>query len=347
MQDEKWMELALLQARQAGLAGEVPVGAVLLHHGEVIASAHNRNRALHDPTAHAEILVLRAAAEQYKNFRLEDCELFVTLEPCAMCAGAIVHARLKRVVYGAADPKTGAAGSVLDIFAMQQLNHHTQVMGGIESHACAHLLQQFFQHRRSEQKKYKTPLREDALRTADHRFSDLPHFPWSAHYVTNVPALAGLRLHYVDTGCADGAEKVLLCLHGARTWSYVFHAHIANWVQQGFRVLAPDLIGFGKSDKPKKEAAHSLDFHVQYLLQWLEQLGVSQIALAVQGVGHTVAAQLQINAPDQFTNAPVQVVSHSGDDAMAYQAPFPDRGYQAGMRALIQFEPKDGADTSL
>ena len=142
--DEKCMELALLQAQHAALVGEVPVGAVLTYQGEVIAAAHNRNRELHDPSAHAEILVLRAAANRLQNFRLEDCELFVTLEPCAMCAGAILHARLKRVVYGAADPKTGVAGSVFDLFAMQQLNHQTTVIGGIKSDASAKTLQHFF-----------------------------------------------------------------------------------------------------------------------------------------------------------------------------------------------------------
>jgi tRNA(adenine34) deaminase len=117
MSDEIFMQQALAEARQAAAAGEVPVGAVVVRRGEVIASGRNAPVDGHDPTAHAEIVALRAAAQVLGNYRLDDCELFVTLEPCAMCSGAMLHARLKRVVFGAADPKTGAAGSVLNLFA--------------------------------------------------------------------------------------------------------------------------------------------------------------------------------------------------------------------------------------
>ena len=124
------MRLALAEARAAADAGEVPVGAVVVKDGRVIATGRNAPIAAHDPTAHAEIVALRAAAEALSNYRLDGCQLFVTLEPCAMCAGAMLHARLARVVYGAAEPKTGAAGSVLDLFALAPLNHQTQVQGG-------------------------------------------------------------------------------------------------------------------------------------------------------------------------------------------------------------------------
>ena len=117
VQDEHWMRLALAQAQAAAQAGEVPVGAVLVRGDQLIATGRNAPVAGHDPTAHAEIIALRAAAQQLGNYRLEDCTLYVTLEPCAMCSGALLHARLSRVVYGAADPKTGAAGSVVDLFA--------------------------------------------------------------------------------------------------------------------------------------------------------------------------------------------------------------------------------------
>lgn len=149
--DAAFMQLALAQARLAADCGEVPVGAVLVKDGQVIASAHNTPIAAHDPTAHAEIMVLRAAAQALGNYRLTGCTLYVTLEPCAMCSGAMLHARLARVVFGAPDPKTGAAGSVLNLFAHKQLNHQTQVAqvhGGDLQHACAAVLREFFQGRR-------------------------------------------------------------------------------------------------------------------------------------------------------------------------------------------------------
>ncbi len=142
------MRLALDQAYNAALVGEVPVGAVLVKNGVVIATGHNHPIGSHDPTAHAEIRTIRAAAELAGNYRLPDCELFVTLEPCAMCAGAIVHARLKRVVFGAHDPKTGACGSVLNLFENKHLNHQTAVQGGVLADESATLLKEFFQSRR-------------------------------------------------------------------------------------------------------------------------------------------------------------------------------------------------------
>lgn len=143
------MALALQEAQRAADAGEVPVGAVLVKDGQVIATGRNTPVAQHDPSAHAEINALRAGAAALGNYRLDGCELFVTLEPCAMCAGAMLHSRLARVVFGAADPKTGAAGSVLDLFAEPKLNHHTRVQGGVLADDCSALLQRFFQQRRS------------------------------------------------------------------------------------------------------------------------------------------------------------------------------------------------------
>jgi tRNA(adenine34) deaminase len=146
------MQLALAQAVLAAQAGEVPVGAVLVKNGVLLAAAHNAPIGLHDPSAHAEMLALRLAAKCLGNYRLEDCELFVTLEPCTMCAGAMLHARLKRVVFGAFDPKTGAAGSVLNVFATPQINHQTQAQGGVLADECAAALQSFFKAKRSAAK---------------------------------------------------------------------------------------------------------------------------------------------------------------------------------------------------
>ena len=148
MSDEAFMRMALHAAAEARRVGEVPVGAVLVKDGDVIAIGHNRPIIGHDPTAHAEIAALRAAAQTLGNYRLPGCTLYVTLEPCAMCAGAMMHARLARVVYGASDPKTGACGSVLNLFAEPRLNHHTEVRGGVLAEECGTMLSAFFAERR-------------------------------------------------------------------------------------------------------------------------------------------------------------------------------------------------------
>jgi tRNA(adenine34) deaminase len=147
--DAAWMGLALLEARKAWAAGEVPVGAVVVRDGEVVAAGFNQPIGRHDPTAHAEIVALRAAAEKLGNYRLPGCELYVTLEPCVMCSGAMMHARIAKVVYGARDPKTGAAGSVVDLYASAQLNHHTQAEGGVLEEECGNMLKAFFASRRA------------------------------------------------------------------------------------------------------------------------------------------------------------------------------------------------------
>lgn len=147
-QDLVFMQQALSQAHNAWALGEVPVGAVVVKDGEIVATGFNQPIGTHDPTAHAEIMALRAAATVLGNYRLPGCELYVTLEPCTMCAGAMMHARLARVVYGAPDPKTGACGSVVDLFAQEKLNHHTEVLGGVMAEQCAGLLKEFFAERR-------------------------------------------------------------------------------------------------------------------------------------------------------------------------------------------------------
>lgn len=141
---------AISQAHNAWALGEVPVGAVIVKDGEIIATGFNQPIGNHDPTAHAEIMALRAAASILGNYRLPGCELYVTLEPCAMCAGAMMHARLARVVFGAADPKTGACGSVVNLFAQEKINHHTELVGGVMAQECGALLKDFFATRRAE-----------------------------------------------------------------------------------------------------------------------------------------------------------------------------------------------------
>ncbi len=373
------MDLALAEARLAAQNGEVPVGAVLVKDGQVIATGRNAPIGSHDPTAHAEIVALRAGAHVLGNYRLDGCELFVTLEPCAMCSGAMLHARLDRVVFGAADPKTGAAGSVLNVFANAQLNHHTQLHGGVHSDACAALLQDFFQRKRAEQgamAKDQHRLRDDALRTPDAAFAQLTDYPWLPHYCNDLPSLAGLRLHYLDEGGRGGAQPTYLCLHGNPSWSYLYRKMIPVFLQAGARVVAPDLIGFGKSDKPKKDSAHRFSWHRQVLLELLERLDLQNVVLVVQDWGGLLGLTLPMDMPQRFSgllvmntllacgDAPlsdgflawrkmcaqkpeydIAALFARGNPGMsahecaAYQAPFPDKGLRAGPRAFPAMVP--------
>jgi tRNA(adenine34) deaminase len=176
-QDEAAMRIALDQAHNAWLIGEVPVGAVILRAGQVIATGYNRPITEHDPTAHAEIVALRHAATLLGNYRLPECELYVTLEPCAMCAMALLHARFKRVVFGAADPKTGAAGSVIDLFAQAQLNHHTQLQGGVMADACGAVLRDFFAERREQYRQRRAGIAVGAGPDRGTDAGDVPDLP--------------------------------------------------------------------------------------------------------------------------------------------------------------------------
>ena len=351
MDDAQFMALALAQAHVAMAAGEVPVGAIVVCEGQVIAVGSNAPMGRHDPTAHAEIVALRAAALVLGNYRLTDCELFVTLEPCAMCVGAMLHARLKRVVFGASDPKTGAAGSVLDLFSNPRLNHHTLVQGEVRATECSSLLQQFFKQKREQIRSSSRPVRDDALRTPDAQFEQLPDFPWPPHYLSNLPTLAGLRLHYLDLGPdsdpnpSNGA-LTYLCLHGCTTWSYLFRKMIPIWLAAGSRVVAPDLIGFGKSDKPKKDVVHQFSWHRQVLQELVERLDLTNVVLVVQDWDEGPGLALPMT--DERRYCGLLVLKATVDaDAPAYEAPFPDRGHRAALRAfprmMAEFVNANGA----
>ncbi|WP_421955327.1 tRNA adenosine(34) deaminase TadA [Polaromonas sp.] len=384
----QFMELALAEARAAAAAGEVPVGAVVVRQGEVIATGRNAPVDGHDPTAHAEIVALRAAASALGNYRLDDCELYVTLEPCAMCSGAMLHARLKRVVFGALDPKTGAAGSVVDLFAQPQLNHQTELEGGVMAEESAALLQEFFRQRRSEKRetsRLNHPLRDDALRTPDAAFEGLPAYPWAPRYISDLPALGGLRMHYLDEGASDGLTY--LCLHGNPAWSYLYRKMIPGLLEAGHRVVAPDLIGFGKSDKPKKDNFHTFSAHRQILLELVDRLDLQNIVLVVQDWGGLLGLTLPMAASQRYKgllvmntmlacgDAPLSPgflawremcaknpefdvarlfargnPQMSAQECAAYNAPFPDKGHRAALRAfpamVPEFEDSDGAAIS-
>ncbi|KQO19840.1 tRNA adenosine(34) deaminase TadA [Acidovorax sp. Leaf78] len=376
--DEDGMRLALAEAQAAFDAGEVPVGAVVVKDGQVIATGRNAPVQSHDPTAHAEIVALRAAAQRLGNYRLDGCTLYVTLEPCAMCSGAMLHARLARVVYGATEPKTGAAGSVLDLFAHTAINHQTGVQGGVLAAECSALLTGFFGARRNQQRadaRARHPLRDDALRTPDAAFADLPDYPWAPRYVSDLPSLSGLRMHYLDEGPAD-APRTWLCLHGNPAWSYLYRRMLPVFVAAGDRVVAPDLIGFGKSDKPKKESVHQFEWHRQVLLELIERLDLRNVVLVVQDWGGILGLTLPMACPDRFAGLLVMnTVLGTGDaplpdgfvdwramcrdkplygvgrllargnphltaaECAAYDAPFPDKGYRAALRAFPERVP--------
>jgi tRNA(adenine34) deaminase len=164
--DEVWMRKALREAEAAGSVGEVPVGAIVVHKGRIIGRGHNQRETLNDPTAHAEMIAITAAAGELESWRLIECTLYVTLEPCAMCAGAIVLARIPRLVFGAKDPKAGACGSVLDITQHPRLNHRVAPETGVLADECAHVLSEFFKKRRlaaAANKEATEPLPEDPL----------------------------------------------------------------------------------------------------------------------------------------------------------------------------------------
>ena len=328
------MAVALAQAREAAAAGEVPVGAVVVKGGVLLATGRNSPIATHDPSAHAEVNALRAAAAMLGNYRLDGCTLYVTLEPCAMCSGAMLHARLARVVYGAADPRTGAAGSVVDLFAQARLNHHTRVTSGVAAEACGALLQDFFRGRRQAARETAQPLRDDALRTPEACFD-----PWREALppvatVADLPSLAGWRMAYVDTRTdASAAAPVLLALHGWGEWGLLFRY---LWpLLPGWRVLSPDLIGFGRSDKPKRGSIHTTAWHAQVLHEWLQQLGVRRLAIVHHPDSDALVQVLRQNGSPRVTAAwPIEVGHADADMQRAWQAPFPDRGHEAARRAL-------------
>ena len=230
-----------------------------------------------DPTAHAEVLALRDAAAHLGNYRLDDCTLYVTLEPCTMCSGAMLHARLGRVVYGAAEPHgRGRIGAGRVCAAADQPPHAgdarragRRMRGpdvGLLSHAP-----------RRAARGPAASAQDTALRHADSTFGGFAQPQWRS----DLPALAGLRLAVVDEGPHD-APLTWLCLHGSPSWGQLFQPMLPGWLQAGHRVVVPDLPGFGRSDQPKKDKAHSAAWHVQVLRELVLALDLRNIVL----VGH-------------------------------------------------------------
>ncbi len=348
LDDADFMREALAQAELAAQAGEVPVGAVVVHQGRVVGRGHNRSLSRQDVSAHAEIEALRDASQTLGNYRLDDCALYVTLEPCVMCSGALMAARLSRVVYGASEPKTGAAGSVLNVFAEPRLNHHTQVSGGMLAEECGQALQAFFQGRRQAQQEERSIhfLRDDALRLPQ---AQAPQWPAGlrSNFSTDGPALEGLRLHALQAG--EGGHTGLVLLHSPRQWSAAYQAAALELAGQGWAVYAPDLPGFGLSDKPKKASWHTLGRHAAVLHDLLSGLAPMRLV---------VIAPLQLRPLLARLAAMPAFVAREGraftiDEPALSQAfqhlPYPDRGHETGPRTLpgLLGEAQDNAAPAL
>ena len=362
---QDFMRLALEQAREAAACGEVPVGAVVVKDGQVIGRGRNSPLASHDPTAHAEIQALREAAQALGNYRLEGCTLYVTLEPCTMCSGAVLHARVDQVVYGAAEPKTGAAGSVLNVFGYSEINHQTQVVRGVLADECAALMAEFFQQRRKEKKAQEPhPLKDWALRNSDESFANLPDWPWQPRWRSDLPALQGLRMAVVDEG-PQNAPLIWLCVHGSPAWGYAFRQMLPQFLAAEHRVVVPDLPGFGRSDQPKKESRHSAQWHVQILRELVQALDLHNVVICAQADGGRLAlAAAQADETrflggwlmdvwplaeqpaarrelfEQAARKPgwdvaraIQGKAASADEARAWNAPFAQSGHRAALKA--------------
>lgn len=342
------MSMALQEAELAASDGEIPVGAVVVKDGQLIAKGRNAPVALADPTAHAEVLALRAAAQILGNYRLEGCTLYVTLEPCAMCSGAIFNGRISRVVFGAAEPKTGAAGSVINLFSLSVLNHQTKICGGILADHCSALLVDFFAKRRQQaraKESQRPVLRDDALRTPDSAFAGIGTYPLHASaYLSDLPSLSGLRMHYVDQGPSD-APIAWLCLHSSLRWSYVFNRLLSE-LSPSVRVVAPDLVGFGRSDKPKKESFHRIERHQQVLLDFVERLQLKRLVLVLdgwdEGVGLLLCGKIASYVEGVLVFTDGIEYDSSPESLLINNAPFPDRGHRAAPRVFFEMQREIG-----
>jgi tRNA(adenine34) deaminase len=326
--DLHFMQMALDQARVAQRAGEVPVGALVVKEGKVIAVGRNQPIHSNDPTSHAEIVALRAAALAIGNYRLEGCTLYVTLEPCAMCAGAILQARIQHVVYGADEPKTGAAGSVVNLFSQRQLNHHTTITSGVLADESNGLLKNFFANRRQIRQASAQPLREDALRTPTECFAAVDAIFPESKYLRVGDGVPQWRLHYVDAGPSAAPTSVIL-VHDIPGWSYQWNVLVAALVREGYRVLAPDLLGFGRSDKPKKTYSHSQQLHFQ-CLDAIARLVCSGSRVVVMGQGlGLLLARLWALQRGATVDELVAIKPSLGDPLSS--CPHPNSGYTAGI----------------
>ena len=354
--DRYFMSLAIAQAVEAEQAGEVPVGAVIVKDSKVIAVGRNRTIEWNDPSAHAEVVALRAAATILGTYRMSELELFVTLEPCAMCSGTIFHSRLARVVYGAPDPKTGCAGSVVNLFGMHQLNHHTRVTSGLMSAECTALLSDFFKRNRQLKTVNFQPLREDSLRTSVTAFSGLDLIPLPDKYFYSSD---GFRMHYLHFK-SEALSKTLLCIHDLPYWSYDLTPWLDKLRASGHTLLIPDMLGCGLSDKPKRSTFHTIFIHARLIKEIILNLKISSFDILVFGSGLSIAEALLkefISIDIKLIHVRINEDSHTQNfkfskrpaisnslnaltsEAMQYvRAPFSDQGYTAIFAGMKHME---------
>lgn len=354
------MRLALEQACLAEQLGEIPVGAVVVCEGQVVGAGHNQTLSHCDPTAHAEVVALRAAARTLGNHRLDGCTLYVTLEPCAMCMGAIFHSRVAAVYFGAADPKTGACGSVLDLPAERRINHHCQVHGGVLQAPCAQHLSHYFARLRLNKRQRHRPVREDALRLPSAALSVCMEGVQSLPF-DDLHAAQGLRVQvWQNPSAPQHPARLLLCLHGAMSWSTVYRRLLTAPLDGTTTVWAVDLPGHGGSDKTKKGGEFDAQFQLNVLEALLQRTSAPRVHLVAQDTGCELALHLARRHTDRIDGltlcnplcAERREFLHQGvplrsraqllaclksqcagqtDAQAALAAPYPDTGHAAGL----------------
>lgn len=290
---DDFMQLALEQAKLGELAGEIPVGAVVVSNGSVVGRGHNRTIIDCDPTAHAEVVALRQAALAIGSHRLANCSLYVTLEPCPMCLGAVFHSRIGSLFFGAYDPKGGACGSVLDLASQPKLNHHCSVQGGIAQSECAQALSGFFERLRSQKRQVHRPLREDALRVMQ---GALDGFMPGVRAVAmdDLESAKGLRVHLWTTPDTASVPEhgLVLCLHGATSWACMFRELLQAAPVPGVAVWAIDLPGHGQSDKTKTGWEFDRKFQLALLSEVMMRSPARWVFIVGQDTGCELAAEL-------------------------------------------------------
>ncbi|MDT8991645.1 tRNA adenosine(34) deaminase TadA [Curvibacter sp. APW13] len=359
-----YMARALELAHQAAAVGEVPVGAVVVDStGTIVGEGHNRTISESDPTAHAEVVALRAAAKMQGNYRLNDCTLYVTLEPCPMCMGAIFHSRIRALFFGATDPKGGACGSVVGLDTDKRLNPHCVVHGGVLADACSDVLRSYFRDLRVHHAFQRRRVREDALR--------MPSDSLLAKYVPGAEGLVvddlssaqGLRVHVWAKGQRTDSEppaRLLLCLHSIGQWAWQFADLLREDLPADVMLMCVDLPGHGQSDKSKSGWEFDQSYQLNVLGEILDRFATSPVVLLAcrsacslamelahrraESVLQVVLADPMIDVADDLGDAQGRIPRSlgqllralaflRGDNQLpeAIQAQYPDVGYAKGL----------------
>jgi tRNA(Arg) A34 adenosine deaminase TadA len=332
--DAAMMRLALDEAKQASVCGEVPVGAVILCNGIVVAKSSNSVIQNCDPTSHAELLAIRRACHSLQRSRLNDCTLYVTLEPCTMCSGAIFGAQMARVIYAAAEPKTGASGSVINVYSNRHVNHHTQIHGGLLQEESVELLQEFFVNIRKKQQENRSTsqqkLRPDMIRSDSKNGMIFLPDGMQSHYKNDWPSAPGVRLHWLSGGFVGAVIPPFLLLHPIPLWSAWFTPYIESIFDQAL-IYALDRLGCGFSDKPKKFSIEWVSLEQQLLMDWIESLPISLFRLVASKKDQSTVTYVLEKYSHQCLEVLwlEDVISKKNTHYEWLQAPFPNEGHAA------------------